>query len=375
MKRLFIAAAALFLGTGLFAQELQTKFPHYEFTIVKNLPATAVKNQAATGTCWCFATTSFLESEAIRKGTADTDLDLSEMYTVRQEYLRRGADYYYRRGKGRRGPGGISHQATYWMERAGLMPDEAYNGINYDSKTHNHSKLQKEIDDLLDTAVAHKQGVPYEQMNEILDKYLGKVPATFTYKGKEYDPISFKEHLELEEDDYVEITSFTHHPYYGKFILEIPDNWDMAASYNVTLDELDAICTRAVMHGYTVAWDADMSEIYFAHNNHLAVFAPGENIRGAKKIEKYYTESPIDADIRQAMWNDFTTSDDHLMHITGIAKDQNGVKYYIVKNSWGPDNGDGYLYVSESYFKAKTIQIMVAKDALTKGIKKKLDIK
>ena len=374
MKRLFIAAA-LFLGTGLFAQELQTKFPHYEFTIVKNLPATAVKNQAATGTCWCFATTSFLESEAIRKGTADTDLDLSEMYTVRQEYLRRGADYYYRRGKGRRGPGGISHQATYWMERAGLMPDEAYNGINYDSKTHNHNKLQKEIDDLLDTAVAHKQGVPYDQMNEILDKYLGKVPATFTYKGKEYDPISFKEHLELEEDDYVEITSFTHHPYYGKFILEIPDNWDMAASYNVTLDELDAICTRAVMHGYTVAWDADMSEIYFAHNNHLAVFAPGENIRGAKKIEKYYTESPIDADIRQAMWNDFTTSDDHLMHITGIAKDQNGVKYYIVKNSWGPDNGDGYLYVSESYFKAKTIQIMVAKDALTKGIKKKLDIK
>ncbi|MBQ1748092.1 MAG: aminopeptidase [Bacteroidales bacterium] len=375
MKRLFIAAAALFLGTGLFAQELQTKFPHYEFTIVKNLPATAVKNQAATGTCWCFATTSFLESEAIRKGTADTDLDLSEMYTVRQEYLRRGADYYYRRGKGRRGPGGISHQATYWMERAGLMPDEAYNGINYDSKTHNHNKLQKEIDDLLDTAVAHKQGVPYDQMNEILDKYLGKVPATFTYKGKEYDPISFKEHLELEEDDYVEITSFTHHPYYEKFILEIPDNWDMAASYNVTLDELDAICTRAVMHGYTVAWDADMSEIYFAHNNHLAVFAPGENIRGAKKIEKYYTESPIDADIRQAMWNDFTTSDDHLMHITGIAKDQNGVKYYIVKNSWGPDNGDGYLYVSESYFKAKTIQIMVAKDALTKGIKKKLDIK
>lgn len=375
MKRLFIAAAALFLGTGLFAQELQTKFPHYEFTIVKNLPATAVKNQAATGTCWCFATTSFLESEAIRKGAADTDLDLSEMYTVRQEYLRRGADYYYRRGKGRRGPGGISHQATYWMERAGLMPDEAYNGINYDSKTHNHNKLQKEIDDLLDTAVAHKQGVPYDQMNEILDKYLGKVPATFTYKGKEYDPISFKEHLELEEDDYVEITSFTHHPYYGKFILEIPDNWDMAASYNVTLDELDAICTRAVMHGYTVAWDADMSEIYFAHNNHLAVFAPGENIRGAKKIEKYYTESPIDADIRQAMWNDFTTSDDHLMHITGIAKDQNGVKYYIVKNSWGPDNGDGYLYVSESYFKAKTIQIMVAKDALTKGIKKKLDIK
>ena len=373
MKKLFIAAVALFLGTGVFAQ--QTSFPFYEFTIVKNLPATAVKNQAATGTCWCFATTSFLESEAIRKGTADTDLDLSEMFTVRQEYLRRGADFYYRRGKGRRGPGGISHQATYWMKNAGLMTEEAYNGINYDSKTHNHKALQKEIDDLLDKAVEEKKGVPYDKMNEILDKYLGKVPQTFTYKGKEYDPISFRNALKLNADDYVEITSFTHHPYYEKFIVEIPDNWDMASSYNVPLDELDEICTRAIMHGYTVAWDADMSEVYFAHNKHLAVFAPGENILGAKQIEKKYTESPIDADIRQAMWVDFTTSDDHLMHITGIAKDQDGVKYYIVKNSWGPNNGDGYLYVSESYFKAKTIQIMIHKDALAKDVKKKLHIK
>ncbi len=373
MKKIFIVAAALFLSAGVFAQ--QTSFPFYEFTIVKNNPVTAVKNQAATGTCWCFATTSFLESEAVRKKAADTSLDLSEMFTVRQEYIRRGADYYYRRGKGRQGPGGISHQATYWLDKAGLMTEEAYHGINYDSETHNHRALQKEFDDLMDQAVKEKKGVPYEKMNEILDKYLGKVPETFTYNGKEYTPMSFKEALKLDGSDYVEITSFTHHPYYEKFIIEIPDNWDMASSYNVPLDELDEICTRALDNGYTVAWDADMSEIYFAHNNHLAVFCPDENIRGAKAIEKRYVEKPIDADIRQAMWNDFTTSDDHLMHITGYAKDQEGVKYYIVKNSWGPNNGDGYLYVSESYFKAKTIQIMIHKDALSKAMKKKLHIR
>lgn len=255
------------------------------------------------------------------------------------------------------------------------MTEEAYHGINYDSETHNHRALQKEFDDLMDQAVKEKKGVPYEKMNEILDKYLGKVPETFTYNGKEYTPMSFKEALKLDGSDYVEITSFTHHPYYEKFIIEIPDNWDMASSYNVPLDELDEICTRALDNGYTVAWDADMSEIYFAHNNHLAVFCPDENIRGAKAIEKRYVEKPIDADIRQAMWNDFTTSDDHLMHITGYAKDQEGVKYYIVKNSWGPNNGDGYLYVSESYFKAKTIQIMIHKDALSKAMKKKLHIR
>ena len=187
--------------------------------------------------------------------------------------------------------------------------------------------------------------------------------------------MSFKESLKLKGDDYVEITSFLHHPYYEEFIIEIPDNWDMAKSYNVPLDEMDEICTRALMKGYTVAWDADMSEIYFAQNKHLALFTPDVNLRGMKAVEKKYEENPIDPEIRQAMWTDFTTSDDHLMHITGIAKDQDGVKYYIVKNSWGPDNGDGYIYVSENYFKAKTIQIMVHKDALSKDVKKKLHIK
>ena len=370
MKKIFLVAVSLLLAAGVYAQS-----PFYEFTVVKNLPATAVKNQARTGTCWCFATTSFLESEAIRIGTADTTLDLSEMFTVRQEYLRRGADFYYRRGKGRRGPGGISHQATYWLDKAGLMTEEAYHGINYDSETHNHGKLQKEIDDLLDEAVKEKKGVPYEKMNEILDKYLGKVPETFFYKGKEDNPLSFKDMLKLNGEDYIEITSFLHHPFYEKFIIEIPDNWDMASSYNVPLDELDEICTEAIMRGYTVAWDADMSEIYFAQNNHLALFTPEENLRGYKSIDKRFKENPIDPEIRQAMWDDYTTSDDHLMHITGIAKDQEGVKYYIVKNSWGKDNGDGYIYCSESYFKAKTIQIMIHKDALTKGMKKKLNIK
>ena len=318
---------------------------------------------------------SFLESEAIRKGTADTSLNLSEMYIVRQEYLRRGADFYYRRGKGRRGPGGICHQATLEMDKHGLVTEEAYSGLLNGAKSHDHTKLQKEIDDLLDTAVVLKKGVPFDKMNEILDKYLGKVPETFTYKGKEYNPITFRNMLGLNGDDYIEITSFTHHPFYEKFIIEIPDNWDMASSYNVPLDELDEICTYALMHGFTVAWDADMSEIYFAQNKHLALFTPDENLRGMKAVEKKYAEKPITPEIRQAMWDDYTTSDDHLMHITGVAKDQDGTKYYIVKNSWGPDNGDGYIYVSENYFKAKTIQIMIHKDALHKDVKKKLGLR
>lgn len=371
MKRFITFSAALLFVALAYAQS-----PYYEFTMVKSNPTTSVKNQAQTGTCWSFATISFLESEAIKKGTADTSLNLSEMFFVRNEYLRRGADFYYRRGKGRKGPGGVSHQAIFSMEHNGLMTEEAYNGINYDSKTHNHKELQSEFTNLMDEAVKEKKGVPYEKASTILDKWLGQLPSTLSYKGTEYSPLAFKNKLKLNGEDYVEITSFMHHPYYEQFVLEIPDNYDMASYYNVPLDEFVAIAEEAIMKGYTIAWDADVSETYFAHNNHVAVFAPGENIKGEKEgLKKRYLETPVDAISRQRMFEDFTTTDDHLMHITGLVKDQNGVKYFMVKNSWGVSNGDGYLYVSENYFKAKTIAIMINKDALPKAIRKKLNIK
>ena len=347
----------------------------YEFTTVKKNPVTAVKDQANTGTCWCFATTSFLESEAIKMGVADTSLDLSEMYVVRANYMKRLADDYIRRGKGNTGPGGVGHQELWVLDNYGLMPESAYHGINYNKNYHDHAALQHALDSLMDAAVKARKGNPVEEQNRILDKYLGEVPETFSYNGKEYNAKSFAVSLDLEGSDYVEITSFSHHPFYQQVPLEIPDNFDHWLYYNVPIDDMIKIMDYAIDKGYTIGWDADMSETYFAHRNHIAVFAPGENIRGAKEIKARFKEQPVDQEVRQKMFEDYTTSDDHLMHIVGIAKDQEGVKYYIVKNSWGVENGDGYDDASENYIKAKTIAIMVNKKAIPSDIRKKLGIK
>lgn len=370
MKKIFlVAAVALF--AGLFTVTAAYAQYKYEFTTVKNNPATAVKNQANTGTCWCFATVSFLESEAIKKGTADTTLDLSEMYIVRCNYIRRLEDDYYRRGKGNTGPGGVGHQALWVMDHYGLMPESAYHGINYGMDHHDHSKLQFSLDSIMDVAVKEKKGMPYDQVNAILDKYLGAVPESFEYKGKTYTAQSFRDMLGLKGSDYVEITSFSHHPFYALSPLEIPDNFDHYLYYNVPLDDMVDIMDYAIKKGYTISWDSDMSETYFAHRNHIAVFAPGENIRAAKEIKAKYVEQPIDQNIRENMFMDYTTSDDHLMHITGIAKDKEGVQYFIVKNSWGKAPGyneDGYDDASVNYVKAKTISILVNKNAVPKKL-------
>lgn len=368
-KLLFIIA--LFSFATLSAQY------RYEFKIVKENPHTSVKDQAATGTCWCFATVSFIESEAIRKGTADTTLDLSEMYIVRYIYGDRLRDNYYRYGKGNKGPGSVGHSVLKAMEAVGLMTEEAYHGINYDSKRHNHKALQAELNEISEKAVKEKSGYPHAEIEAALDKYLGPLPTgEFTYNGKSYQNLDFKKALDLNADEYVEITSFTHHPFYKRVPLEIPDNYDHELYYNVPLDDLVAITDNAIKRGYTVAWDSDMSEIYFAHNNHIALFTPGENLITVKdaNFPQRYVEAPINQEIRQQMYENYTTVDDHLMHIVGIAHDQEGVKYYKVKNSWGPDNGDGYLYVSESFFKAKTISILVHINAIPRLIRQQMGL-
>lgn len=370
MKRTLLLAAALLCAAASFGQY------KYEFTVVKNNPSTAVKNQAATGTCWCFATVSFLESEAIRKGTADTTLDLSEMFIVRSAYLDRAADYYYRRGRrGNLGPGAVGHTATMAMQRSGLMTEQAYHGINYDSPTHNHKALVAEVDSLMSDAVKARKGVPYEALNALLDKYLGKVPETSEFKGENLAPQALREKLKLNASEYVEITSFSHHPFYQQISVEWPDNYEHERYYNLPIDELVEVMDYAVENGFTIGWDADMSETYFAHNRHIALFAPGKDLKATDTYPARIEEAPVDQAVRQAMFDDFTTSDDHLMHITGISKDQEGARYYIVKNSWGKNNGDGYFNASVSYVKAKTIAIMVHKDAVPKAIRKKLGIK
>ena len=367
----------------------------FRFTTVVSIPATPVKNQSATGTCWCFATTSFMESELLRMGKGE--YDLSEMFVVRKTYENRILDNYLRMGKGNLGPGSLSPSWTRVFNEDGLMPDEAYTGISYASPVHNHSELQSYIEAV--SAVPVKMKRNSRESNEvtsaILDIYLGEVPETFTYKGQSYTPKTFAASLGLNMNDYVHITSFTHFPFYTEGLIEVPDNWEMNRFHNVPLDEMIRIMDNALNNGFTVNWDGDVSERGFSHANGVAInpdltkmdlsaMTDRARFEGMSSdrtpipgmFDKPGPEINVTQEIRQKGYESFVTSDDHLMHLTGIVKDQNGNKYYITKNSWGTDRNPhgGYLNMSESYVRAKTIYIMVHKDAIPADIKTKLGI-
>ncbi|MEZ5012587.1 MAG: C1 family peptidase [Bacteroidales bacterium] len=368
----------------------------YNFTTVVSLKATPVKNQSRTGTCWCFATTSFIESELIRMGKGE--YDLSEMFVVRNNYLDRLKDNYLRRGKGNLGPGSLAHDWMRVFVNDGMVPEEVYSGLNYGSPTHNHSELQAFIDAVAAVPVARKQ--ESEQyaiiVNSILDTYLGEVPESFSYKGKNFTPRTFAEDLGINPSDYVEITSFSHFPFYTMGQVEVPDNWAFEKMYNVPLDEIVEIMDYALQNGYTVNWDGDVSEKGFSHTNGVAInpevsrtedfsgtdrarfedMTPAQRLEEVFKFERPFPEVKVTQDIRQAGYEAFVTTDDHLMHITGIVKDQNGTKYYITKNSWGTERNrfGGYLNMSESFVRAKVIFIMVHKDAVPAAIRAKLGI-
>lgn len=368
----------------------------YQFTEVVTVPATPVKNQAATGTCWCFATTSFMESELLRMGKGT--YDLSEMFIVRQKYMNQLQDNYLRRGDGNIGQGSLSHTFMNAYRQVGIVPEEVYTGINYDSEKHNHSEMVRYMHSIADVAVKAKQSSPeYDKLiANLFDTYLGKLPEKFTYKGKEYTPKSFAESLGLNMDDYIELTSFTHHPYYVKFDVEVPDNWEHSLMYNLPLDEMMQTVDYALNNGYTVCWDGDVSEKGFSFTNGVAInpevkkvedlsntdrarfekLGEKERLEEVFKFERPYPEINVTPEVRQAGFESFVTTDDHLMHLTGIAKDQNGTKYYITKNSWGTDRNKfgGYLNMSESFVRAKTIYVMVHKDAIPKAIKGKLHL-
>ncbi|WP_293670273.1 C1 family peptidase [uncultured Parabacteroides sp.] len=390
MKRLILSCVLALSASAVFGQG-------YQFTEVVKLPATPVKNQAATGTCWCFATTSFMESELLRMGKGT--YDLSEMFIVRQKYMNQLQDNYLRRGEGNIGQGSLSHTFMNAYRQVGIVPEEVYTGINYDSDRHNHGEMVRFMHALADVAVKAKQRSPeYDKLIEnLFDTYLGKLPEKFTYKGKEYTPKSFAESLGLNMDDYIELTSFTHHPYYVKFDVEVPDNWEHSLMYNLPLDEMMETVDYALNNGYTVCWDGDVSEKGFSFTNGVAInpevkkvedlsgtdrarfekLGEKERLEEVSKFEHPYPEINVTPEVRQAGFESFVTTDDHLMHVTGITKDQNGTKYYITKNSWGTDRNKfgGYLNMSESFVRAKTIYVMVHKDAIPKGIKAKLGIK
>ncbi len=392
MKKLLISVPEFAFAIASFAQA-----PGYEFTTVVSHKATPVKDQSSTGTCWCFATASFMESELLRMGKGE--YDLSEMFIVRQKYMNQMEDNYLRRGKGNIGEGSLAHTFKNAYKQVGIVPEEAYSGLIDGNKEHNHGALSRYFKALVDANIASKKRTPqyYALINNLFDTYLGKLPEKFTYKGKEYTPQSFTESLGLNMDDYIELTSFTHKPYYEMFSPEVPDNWENQPMYNLPLDELIETIDYALNKGYTVCWDGDVSEQGFSFKNGVAINPQVEDVKDYSttdrarfesmpkyqrldevfKFEHPYPEIAVTPEIRQEGYEKFVTTDDHLMHITGIAKDQNGTKYYITKNSWGAESNKsgGYLNMSESYVRAKTICVMVHKDSLPKELKQKLGIR
>jgi len=375
MKKILTLAFAIALCTLVSAQT-QTI---YKFTKVCDNPATPVKDQHKTGTCWCFSTVSFFESELLRQGKGE--FDLSEMFVVRKNYEKRLFDNYLRQGNGNINPGSICHMAVNAVKEHGIMPESAYHGIKYNSPKHNHGEMTQYMKAIAGVAVERKDMSPeYDKlMKNLFDTYLGEVPETFEYNGKKYTAKSFADAIGLNNmDDYIEITSVAHHPFYQMVPLEIPDNWDHQMLYNVTIEDFIAIIDNALKTGYTVAWDGDLTKGEFNHNRGIAICPEPEDFDKAILLDKVFPDRKVTQENRQYDLEHFNTVDDHLMHLTGIYKDQNGNYFYKTKNSWGTGRNEemgGYLYMSRSYVMMRAISILVHKDGIPKEIRQKMGIK
>lgn len=400
MKKFLFVSATLVCSLFFFQYQLQAqdtlrnkKDGNYLFTVVKDIESLEVQNQNRTGTCWSFSALSFIESEVMRLGKGKHKL--SEMYIVRKAYEAKAEKYVRMHGNANFSQGGAFHDIPYVIERYGIVPQEVYQGLNYGLDNHNHSEMEAALKGMLDAVIKNKQGsltTSWKQaVSYVLDAYLGAVPEEFEYQGKKYTPKSFAESLGLKMSDYVSITSFTHHPFYESFIIEVPDNWVWGSSYNVPLNEFMDIMTSSVKKGYSFAWASDVSEKGFSFRDGLAIVPEDEsklkvkgkdnqhfNDAGAEKEGTQFDspdkEKTITQEMRQMAYDNFQTTDDHGMHITGIVKDQNGTEYFIVKNSWGTAHNqcDGYFYASYPYVAYKTINIMIHKDAIPKNLQKKL---
>jgi len=403
MKRILFAAAALLtLGISAFAQQQRPapEFPEFTFTTVKANPITSIKNQASSGTCWSFSAISFLESEAIRLCNIKDEAkypDFSEFYVVSTSYKERAEKYIRLDGKLGFSAGSGAGDVLDVVRNHGIVPNAEMTGMNYGTELPQQSEMDAVLAGYVGAAVkipnrtlttAWKRG-----FDAVVDEYLGEAPETFTVDGKTYTPASYRDAMKINADDYIELTSFTHHPFYTWFALEVCDNWRWSQSYNVPIDELMAVIDNALENGYTVCWGADVSHPGFTRNG-LAILidekataaaAPGSdqerwvgpaNGRPAPPAPMKVVEAVPTQESRQIEFDNKTMTDDHGMHIYGIAKDQDGKKYYMVKNSWGVTGKyDGIWYATEAFVKAQTLDITIHKDALTKDLKKKLNVK
>lgn len=345
---------------------------HYEFNTVIDLETTDVISQGKTGTCWSFSTSSFLESEIIRL-TGKT-IDLSEMYNVRNTYPQKAWNYVMRQGKAQFSEGGLAHDVLNSISSYGLVPNNIYTGLKNGQIKHNHSSMVDSLKTILNSYLKSPKTYASNWKHDIentLDYFLGKNIDSFNYQGKIYTPKSFLKMTTINPDNYISITSFTHRPYYESFILSIPDNFSNGSYLNVTLDDLVDITNHALKNGYTIELDCDVSEKTFSSKQGVAV-VPENPDNNQKALKFIVQEKEISPELRQQEFENYNTTDDHLMHITGIVKDQNENTYYKVKNSWGNDSErvtkGGYIYMSEAYFKLKTISITLHKDAFPKKL-------
>ena len=397
--RILVAAALAAVCASLAAQSRQpapVSTKDYEFTTVKEIPVTSVKNQYRSGTCWCFSALSFLESEAIRnKNIKDENLypDFSEMYVIRKAYADRAQKYVRLNGKLNMAAGSDFGDVMEVAATYGLMDQQAYTGMNYGYDLPVQGELDAVLKGYVDAVIKNpnKKLTPVwpKGFEGILDAYLGEVPERFTVNGVSYTPESYRNFYRINTDDYVGLTSFTHHPFYTEFAIEVEDNWRWTTSWNVPLEEFMAVIDNAIANGYTVAWGGDVSEPGFTRDG-LAILVDTEakatsgsdQERWVGKADeqkpaekKTVKELEVTQENRQQMFDEKTSTDDHGMHLYGTAKDQNGNKYYLIKNSWGVTGAyDGIWYMSENFCKAKTLNIVVNKKAIPANIRKKLGI-
>ncbi len=396
MNKLLLIAAFAASTMAVSAQKDTTAVDTFRFTTIKENKITPVKNQASSGTCWSFSALGFFEAELLRLGKPE--VDLSEMFVVHQAYADKADKFVRMNGTINFAGGGSFYDVMYTLKNYGIVPESEMSGLNYGEEKHRHGELDALTEAYVKTLVKNpnkKLSTAWKKgFTGILDAYLGERPKEFVANGKKYTPVTYAQSLGLNMDDYVSLTSFTHHPFYSKFVIEIPDNWRWEESYNLPLDEFAKVFDYAIDNGFTIAWGSDVSEKGFTRNG-VAVNpeVKKENLPGSdqakwlnisqKEMEEqiYKVKGPqpevnVTQEIRQRDFDNYQTTDDHGMVIYGTAKDQNGTKYYLVKNSWGIDNKyKGIWYASDSFVKHKTINIVVHKNAIPKEILKKLEIK